>query len=404
MKHNKLAICSDVLITPLVEIFEGVVLVENGKIIAVGSRQTIPIPEDCHILEFGKKITAPGFIDIHNHGGMGYMVDEGGKENVLKNSARLATTGCTSWLPTANSMFGVSGIVAAMKENPPGAEIAGIHMEGPFLTPKAIQKVEGIDHGLEKPSLERLHEFINASEGHLKIFGLSVELEGADAVIRELRKLNILPAIAHSTKATYEQFMHGVELGIRHVTHTYNVMTPLHQRMPGVLGGALTCDQGTNELIADGFHVSPVAMDILYRCKGPDQICVITDNTMVAGLPDGVFERYGSKFIKQNGVTRYLNSTSDDDHTMAGSEWPINHGVKTLIEKVHLRTADAIRMATLTPARVVGLDDRIGSLEPGKDANLVVVDEQMHVTFTLVKGEIAYNPIEKAESGMEVGQ
>jgi N-acetylglucosamine-6-phosphate deacetylase len=392
MNNTKLSILSKRIVTPLVEIRDGIILIEGEKIVAVGLQQNIPIPDGYRKIDLDEKIVAPGFIDLHNHGGLGKIVDEGGAETVRLNSSRLVETGCTGWLPTVNSLYGVKEIVKVIKEGIIGTEVAGIHMEGPFLTPKGIAGIQGIDSGLENPSLERLYEFLEAAEGHLKIMGLSVELEGADAIIQELRKLGVLPAIAHSTRATYEQFLRSVELGIRHVTHTYNVMTPLHQRLPGVLGGALTCEQVTNEIISDGFHVSPVAIDILVRCKGTDKICVITDNTSVAGLPDGEFEYKGSTLIKKDGITRYANSTSANDHTMAGSEWPINHNVRTLIEKVHLKLADAVKMASLNPARMIGLDHRIGSLEPGKDANLIAVDERMNVYLTLVKGQLRYDP------------
>ena len=392
MHENKIAILSRRIITPLLDIRNGVVLIEGNKIKAVGSRDNNPIPEGYTIIDVGSKLVAPGFIDLHNHGGMGKMVDEGGKETVLINSKRLPETGCTSWLPTVDSLPGINGIISALSEGVEGADIPGFHMEGPFLTPKDIGGIQGIDFGLEKPSLDKLHEFLGASKGLLKIMGVSVELEGAELIIRELRSLGIVPAIAHSTKATYEQFMKGVEWGIRHVTHTYNVMTGLHQRKPGVLGGALTCGQVTNELISDGFHVSPVAIDILLRCKGTDQVCVITDNTSVAALPDGEYDMAGARMVKKDGVTRYQNSTDDLDHTMAGSEWPINHNVWTLIDKVNVSIPDAIKMASLNPAKVVGLDSQTGSLEPGLDADIIVVDNEMKVYLTLVKGKVCHDP------------
>ena len=396
MKTNKLAILSRRVVTPLVEIQDGIVLIEGEKIVAIGSQQNFSGLEDFKKIDLGNNIITPGFIDLHNHGGMGKMVDEGGAETVRANAARLVETGCTGWLPTVNSMYGVKEIAAVIEEGTPGTEISGIHMEGPFLTPKGISTIQGIDNGLERPSVARFHEFFEAARGKLKLFGLSVELDGAAEVIAEARKYGVVPAIAHSTKATYEQFMHGVELGIRHVTHTFNVMTPLHQRLPGVVGGALTCEQVTNEIISDGFHVSPVAIDILIRCKGADKVCVVTDNTSVAGLPDGEYQMWGVKLIKKDGITRYANSTSAEDHTMAGSEWPINHNVRTLVEKVNVPLADAIRMATLTPARVIGIDQRVGSIEPGKDANLIAIDEKVNVFLTLMRGEVLYNPLKFA--------
>jgi N-acetylglucosamine-6-phosphate deacetylase len=168
-------------------------------------------------------------------------------------------------------------------------------------------------------------------------------------------------------------------------------MTGLHHRFPGVTGGALTCDQVTGELIADGVHVSPVAMDVLVRCKGTDKICLITDNTAVAGLPDGEFELGGRKLVKKDGVTRFANSTADMDHTMAGSEWPINRGVRNLVNYVGVSLADAVKMASLNPARVIGMDKTKGSLESGKDADIIVFDDVINVQLTFVKGKVEFD-------------
>ena len=393
MKENYIALFSRRLITPLEEKQDAVILIEGGKISAVGCRKNIPVSDKFHKIDVGDKIIAPGFIDIHNHGGLGMMVAYDGKKSVEDNSARLPETGCTGWLPTVNTLESLPQIVECIKDGEEGADILGIHMEGPFLMPKDIKGIKNIDYGLEKPTIERFLQFYDAADGHLKIMGVSVELDGVETIITEMRKLSVLPAIAHSTKATYEQFLHGVELGIRHVTHTYNVMTGLHHRKPGVVGGALTCDRVTNELISDGKHVSPPAMDILIRCKGIDKICVITDNTAVAGLPDGDYNLQGRNLIKKDGITRFADSTPDMDHTMAGSEWPINHCVKILIQDVGVGIQDAIQMATLNPARVISMENSKGSLEPGKDADVIVVDEKMNVYMTFVKGKLCYDKL-----------
>jgi N-acetylglucosamine-6-phosphate deacetylase len=246
---------------------------------------------------------------------------------------------------------------------------------------------------LEEPSEERFTQFVQAAQGYLLMMGISVELENSDPVIQEMKKNGVVPAIAHSTRATYEQFIHGVEVGIRHVTHTYNVMTGLHHRNPGVVGGALTCGEVTNEIISDGYHVSPVAIDVLIRCKGTDQICIITDNTSVAGLADGEYEISGRQLVKKDGVTRFKDSTSDMDHTMAGSEWPINHNVRLMIQKVGVGLPEAVKMASLIPSKVVGLDHRIGSIEVGKDADIVVIDDEINVLMTMVKGKVCFDSL-----------
>jgi N-acetylglucosamine-6-phosphate deacetylase len=392
MRSASLALISSQVITPLQVIRDGVVLVDNGTISAVGKQANFPIPETHELVDFGDLVISPGFIDIHNHGGMGTTVSLDGEKALKAVCPRLVETGCTGWLPTVNTMQCLSIIVDWINHAPGGAEVLGIHMEGPFLAPKDIKGIQGLDIGLETPSVERFNEFVKAAQGHLKIMGISIELENSDEIIKEMRMLGIVPAVAH-TKATYEQFLRAVELGIRHVTHTYNVMTGLHHRKPGVVGGVLTCDQVTGELIADGVHVSPVAMDVLIRCKGTDKICVITDNTAVAGLADGEFELGGRKLVKKNGETRFANSTADMDHTMAGSEWPINHGVHNLVKLVGVSLPDAIKMASLNPARVIGVDKTKGSLEPGKDADIIVIDDDLNVHLTLVKGRVEYNPV-----------
>lgn len=394
MSKGKFALLSRCAISPVVEIENSITLVEDGKISNIGKQRDFDIPPDFQIIDTGNWTVAPGFIDIHNHGGMGKMVDEGGFETIKVNSIRLVETGCTAWLPTVDSLYGVQQTTKAKKELTQGSKVLGIHMEGPFLTPKGLNDIQGIDYGVEKPSLEKFQGFIDASEGYLKIMGVSVELDGILPIIQELKALGVVPAIAHSTKATYEQFLVGVENGIRHVTHTFNVMTGLHQRKPGVVGGALTCERVTNEIISDGFHVSPVAIDILLRCKGIDHVCIITDNTSVAGLSDGEYELGGAKIIKKDGITRYANSNEGIDHTMAGSEWPMNHNVKFMIDKVGVGLVDAVMMATQNPAKIIGMDDSIGSLAPGKSADLIAMDDELNIHLTMIDGEICFDPHE----------
>jgi N-acetylglucosamine-6-phosphate deacetylase len=392
MENEKYALFSKRLITPVEFLSDAVILIESGKIIGVESQNGFVLPEMFKKIDLGDKIIAPGFVDIHNHGGMGMMVAAAGKEALKPNADRLVETGCTSWLPTVNNLECLHEIVEFIGEkHEGGTDIPGIHMEGPFLTPKAIKGIRGIDAGLEEPSVERFTQFIQAAQGYLLMMGISVELEKSGLIIQEMKKNGVVPAIAHSTRATYEQFMQGVEAGIRHVTHTYNVMTGLHHRNPGVVGGALTCDEVTNEIISDGYHVSPVAIDVLIRCKGTDQVCIITDNTSVAGLADGEYEIGGRQLVKKDGVTRFKDSTADMDHTMAGSEWPINHNVRVMVQKVGIGLPDAVKMASLIPSKVLGLDHRIGSIETGKDADIVVFDDEVNVFMTMVKGKVCFD-------------
>ncbi len=383
-----LAIKSSRVLTPLQDLRDGVVLVEGKEIVAVGQQCHVPIPESARVIDAARHIVAPGFIDIHHHGADGAYAAEG-PDAVEKISRYLARTGTTGWLPTVSTLEGLPGIVRAQKGGTSGAEVLGIQMEGPFLAPKRIPGQEAVDRHLLEPSIELFARMVAAAEGQIRIMGVAPELNDALELIREMRRLGVIAAAAH-TKCSYEQFMRAVEVGLRHVTHTYNVMTGLHHRKPGVVGGALTCDQVTAELIADGYHVSPVAMDVLLRCKGFDSVCVITDNVALAGLPDGEYEFYGRKVVKKDGVSRLAGTSPDQDNTMAGSEWPMDHNLRTLTQAVGVPLAGAVRMATLTPARIIGLQRTKGSLEPDKDADLLIIDDQFNVYLTMVRGRVAF--------------
>jgi len=393
MNFGGLALKTHRLITPLQDLRDAVVLVEGEKIVSVGRQDNIPIPDGAEVIDAGDKIMVPGFIDLHHHGAVGSYAAEGA-EAVKKIGQYLVKTGTTAWLPTVwlptdDTLENLRAVVTAKQEGTGGADVIGLYMEGPFLAPKGIPGFEAEDKGLRRPSIKQFMQFVEAAEGNLKLMGITPELDGALELIRQMRRVGVVPAVAH-TKATYEQFMRAVEAGVRHTTHTYNVMTGMHHRRPGVVGGVLTCDQVTAELIADGYHVSPVAMDILVRCKGVDKVALITDNVPLAGLPDGIYEMFGQRIVKKDGISRLEGSTPGIDGTMAGSEWPMNHNIYNLMDLVGVSLPHAIRMATLTPATIIGCDGYKGSIEPGKDADLVVIDEKMQVYLTMVKGKVVF--------------
>jgi N-acetylglucosamine-6-phosphate deacetylase len=162
-------------------------------------------------------------------------------------------------------------------------------------------------------------------------------------------------------------------------------------RRPGVVGGALTCDQVTGELIADGVHNHPAVMEVLLRCKGPEQVALISDMTDLAGLPDGVYETYGRRRVKKGLVSREGGSSEQQDYTIAGSVSSLDHNIGLLVSRMRVPLTKAIRMATLTPATIIGAEKRKGSLEPGKDADLVIMDEPGHVIFSMVKGKVGFD-------------
>ena len=171
MDKKGFALVSRRMITPLEDKKDAVVLIKGEKILAVGRCENISIPQDFETIDVGEKIITPGFIDIHNHGGMGMWVAFDGKKALEANAARLVETGCTGWLPTVNTLESLPAIVDCIENGTEGTDIIGIHMEGPFLTPKDIKQVKNIDYGLQKPTLKGLREFYDAAAGHLKIHG-----------------------------------------------------------------------------------------------------------------------------------------------------------------------------------------------------------------------------------------
>jgi N-acetylglucosamine-6-phosphate deacetylase len=374
------------MISPLRVIDDAVLFVKDGTIEFAGSAKNFQVPEGCEVIELGDKYLVPGFFDIHHHGAMGQRAGGGGPEGIKKIGQFLPSTGCTSWLPTVNAEQHCIDIVQVMKEGTGGADIPGIHMEGPFLEPKNLPGKPEADAHLKKPDVPTLEKMQEAAEGNIRLMGVGITMPGAHELIRAMRGLNIVPSIAHS-KGGYEDFMAAVDAGLSHATHIYNVMTGMHHRRPGITGGILSCDAVTGELIGDGFHVHPAAMDVVYRCKGPERVALITDQSELAGLPDGRYVRpNGVPIIKKDGICRMEGFDEKTDNTMAGSTLTMDHNVRTLVNKVHIPLKDVIRMATLTPATIVGIDKFKGSLEPGKDADFVVLSKDLVVESAYVRG------------------
>jgi len=399
MKINntvKLALKTTRLITPLQEV-NGVILIKGDRIEAVGKDSNIEIPEDYQVKDVGDKIIAPGLVDIHNHGANGYFAREGEKA-VQEISKWLVKTGTTCWLATIGDPEGVKGGVAAIRNGTGGCYVPGIRCEGPFLYPKY--------HPGDSPSpppyadKKIFMEMYEAGEGLIKIMDCSPDLPGGIEMFKTIRKHGIISAFAHGN-ADYDLFIKAVETGVTLVTHTYNVMTGMHHRNPGAVGGALTCDDLMCELNADGVHVHPVAMDVLIRCKGLDRVCLISDMQAMAGLPDGEYDLTGRiidgeykwtgvKLIKENGIVRNAGVDKDQQGAISSSVWPIKKGIQNMIGKVGLSLKDAFRLGSLNPAIAAGLDDELGSLSPGKRADLIVIDEDINLFMTMVGGRILY--------------
>ncbi len=369
------------IVTPYNIIEEGVIIIEDGIIESVGSSKNIEVPEG-KVIDTSQLSLLPGFIDLHIHGCQGVR-SSGSIQDLKKMADYMPSTGVTGWLPTINSIEDMENIVEIASNYDEGATVLGIHMEGPYLNPKNLPGTEKKEPRL--PDLNEYEQMLEAGKGFFRLMGLSPELIGANELIKEMRKTGVVPAVAH-TKGTYEDFMAAVESGAKHVTHAYNVMTGFHHRKPGALGGVLTCDEVTAELIGDGYHVSPEAIKILFRCKGVENIALITDNSELAGLPDGIYD--GRK--KEDGIIRKVGFSKEQDGTMAGSAWPFDHNFRTVKKATHSNLSDLALISSKVPAEIISVDDRKGSLEVGKDADIVALDKNLEVSLTLVNGKIQY--------------
>jgi N-acetylglucosamine-6-phosphate deacetylase len=388
-----IAIQAGRILTPLESVAPGVILIEGETIVAVGHPTEVLLPAGIIVRDFTDKVVVPGFVDTHTHGRDGCYFGED-KETTARLCRSIVSTGVTSVLPTLASLLPVHytlemilecirTIRQVMVQNVGGAEILGIHMEGPFLSSADTARGSQLVANLRQPSVKELQQMEKAAEGTIRKMSIAPELDGALDVIREMIKLNIVPCAGHST-ATYEQAMEAVQAGLCCGTHVFNGMIPFHHRRPGLLGAVLTCDEINAELIADGQHVSAAAMKLLLRCKGVDGVHLITDNTIWAGMANGTYQDGERTIVKEDSRAYVLGGT------LVGSVAPMNRCVGNMVRSVGCSLGKAVRMASLNPAVVVGVDDHKGSLEPGKDADLVVVDEEVEVYMTMVKGQEVY--------------
>ncbi|MHC4712084.1 MAG: N-acetylglucosamine-6-phosphate deacetylase [Planctomycetota bacterium] len=338
---------------------------------------------DVDVIDADGYTVAPGFIDIHVHGGGGGDTSERDGEAVALMSQAHARFGTTAMLPTVypgpwNEMIGaIDAIEEAMGQWPQGARILGINMEGPFLNPEKSGALRAED--LMKPSEEALLHSGNT----IRLMTIAPELPGAIPLIKMCRERNIRTAVGHSD-ASYEETILGINAGINHVTHVFNALRRTHHRDPGVMGTILINDEITVELIADFYHLHPAVVVLVLKVKPNDKIALITDSLKITGLPGETFEADGRKVRVVDGLV-YL-----EDGTIAGSVLTMNRAVRNVISTGLVPVDDALRMASLVPAKILGIEHEKGALIPGSDADIVVIDDDFNVKLTMVEGRAVF--------------
>ena len=378
------------ILTPTERIYPGTVVIsDDGKIAYVGSMEAAPEMSGKR-LDLRNLTVVPGFIDIHVHGGKGVTFGETGNaaEELRAYSEWVVSTGVTGYLcslaaPNAEALVElVSQYVAAMKAGVPGAKPLGIHLEGPFINKE--KKGAFNPDWLRMPSLEEAEAVLAAGEGWIRQVTMAPELPNAERLASKFREQGVIVSLGH-TNSDYETASAALKGAYTHVTHTFNAQSGFHHRKPGVFGAILASDGITAELIADTVHAHPGAMKILLRCLGSDRVALITDAMAGAGLEDGEYNLVGQAVTVKDGKATLA------DGTIAGSTAAMNQCVRNVHRLLGLSLAEAVKMASLVPARAMGFASRMGSLEVAKDANLTVLDDDGEVRLTMVKGRLVYS-------------
>lgn len=374
------------IFTPLESIESGMVVIEEGQIASVTARAERDLPSGAEHLDFPDLVLAPGYIDVHVHGGAGHDVMQDDPSGRIAFERALARHGVTSYLATTvtapmerilGALDRLAGVVTAERE-PVGARPLGIHLEGPFISPRKCG-VHPVDH-LVDPTLERFEKMWEASGGTLKMMTIAPELPGAEPVIAEALKRGVHSSLGHSD-ATFASTRNAIEAGATHATHTFNAMRALDHREPGILGAVLTDDRLMADIIVDGIHVSPAMVKLFLKAKGPELAVLITDAISATGMPDGTYQLGGFK-VQVHGDRCELEGK------LAGSVLTMDRAVRNVMSFAEWNLQRTIALATRNPSCLLGLTSTKGILAEGADADLILLTPAGEVAHTFVAGRM----------------
>ena len=329
----------------------------------------------------------PGLIDLHVHGAGGADTMDATPESMKTISKTLLQQGTVAFLPTTMSspvdrlQAVLANVVSFNDSKDSGAEILGLHMEGPFISPayKGAQAENSLFPCEGKNAVDALTGLAKLYPGSIRILTLAVERTDAAELISICREHGIIPSAGHS-EATYEQMQIAFSWGVSQVTHAFNAMPPIHHRRPGLLTEALKNPAIRIELIADGVHVHPTIIELALSLKPEPNVLLVSDGTRAVGMPDGQYELGGQMTTVKSGIA------SLPDGTIAGSAFPLLQGVRTLAQ-IGFDLPRAVRHASLYPAKLLGVDNKLGSIEPGKQASLVQLGSDLNVKNVWLRGE-----------------
>ena len=384
-----IALIASALVTPLEKILDAVVLLDGNAIVEVFSRRGRQLPTTIRSIDLGDATLAPGFVDLHIHGGAGHDVMEGNEAALAAVESLLAQHGVTSYYPTTvtapldQTLLALEQLAKAIEKRksvrlPRRARPLGIHLEGPFLSHsrRGVHPPEQ----LRAPSLELFEKFWQASSGTIRLLTIAPELDGAPEVIAEAQRRGICVSLGHSD-ANLEQAQRGIDAGGRHATHTFNAMRPLGHRDPGLLGAILTDPRVTVDMIVDGVHLDPTIVNLVLKTKGNDAAVLITDATAATGMPDGIYHLGPMEVEVKDG--RCMSAGK-----LAGSVLTMDQAVRNVVRSANWELQDAVRLASYNPARVMGVETQYGVIRPGATADLVALSPAGEVRATTVGGVI----------------
>ena len=374
-------------------IHSGCIVVDGGIITKI-STEDIEL-DNCIIIDAKGYYVSPGFIDIHSHGGGGADFMDGTVEAYIQATETHAVHGTTAIIPTTltstneelKNTFHVYN--EAKRKNKKGSKLVGIHLEGPYFSMQ--QRGAQDPRYIKKPRSEEYKEILSWSDDIIR-WSAAPELEGALEFGSYLSSIGILPSIAHSD-AVYDEVFKALKNGYTHITHFYSAMSGVKRvngyRFGGVIESGYLLDDMTVEIIADGAHLPAELLKLIYKIKGPDRIALVTDSMRAAGMPEGESIlgslKDGQKVIVEDGVAKLA-----DRSAFAGSVATADRLVRNMINMAGVPLIDAVKMMTITPAVILGFDKNKGSIEVGKDADIVIFDKNIQVLMTMVEGNVVY--------------
>jgi len=373
------------VVTPAGIVENGYVHIKGDKISAIGAVSDLSEPAGVERIDAEGAWLIPGFVDVHVHGGANHDFMDADEEGIRAITRFHASNGTTSMLATTltasrEDLTSVIELAANYMSKPmPYAKLAGVHLEGPFVN----VKWKGAQNPayILPPQPEWLEDWVERFPGVIKIQTLAPEIEGSLDYIEKLAANGIVPSAGH-TDATYDQIIAAADHGLRHAVHTFNAMTPLHHRNPGTVGAVLTDDRITAEVIADGHHVHPAGIKLVTRAKGARNVILVTDAMAAAGMPDGDYDLGGLPVHMKCGVARLKENDS-----LAGSTLTMISAVRFLVQKIGVSLEEASLMASANPARQLGLDGSIGTLEVGKQADFLLLNAELELQSTWIDGK-----------------